>query len=222
MKTGEFSIGAFGEFTSGTHTGVTAGIDGALGVVAELRGDEVAQGIQLYMAYAPEPPFQSGTSDTAPPAVLEAARLSASAITARDERRRRGALPTRTASRRAGEKSRSNCLAHTTSQFKKARDADRLVLKQGNDRITPRVNLGDSRDLGQPVMRTLTKQRRRRPRCSHAIINDPGHEFVFGTAAISWIAFQMGRSWRPLSRTTSVSGTGHIGSKGNGMDERGD
>lgn len=37
--------------------GVTAGIDGALQVTAELRGDEAAQTIQLYMVYAPEPPF---------------------------------------------------------------------------------------------------------------------------------------------------------------------
>jgi cyclohexyl-isocyanide hydratase len=60
--------------------GVTAGIDGALRVAANLRGDEVAQGIQLYMAYAPEPPFNSGTPETAPPAVLEKARLSVRTI----------------------------------------------------------------------------------------------------------------------------------------------
>jgi cyclohexyl-isocyanide hydratase len=35
--------------------GVTAGIDGALRVAAMLRGDEVAQQIQLAMEYAPEP-----------------------------------------------------------------------------------------------------------------------------------------------------------------------
>ena len=33
--------------------GVTAGLDGALRVAADLRGDEVAQGIQLAIAYAP-------------------------------------------------------------------------------------------------------------------------------------------------------------------------
>ena len=60
--------------------GVTAGIDGALRVAANLRGDEVAQGIQLYMAYAPEPPFNSGTPETAPRAVLEKARASVRAI----------------------------------------------------------------------------------------------------------------------------------------------
>ena len=54
--------------------GVTAGIDGALRLAAELRGDAVAQGIQLYMAYAPEPPFNAGTPETAPPAIVSAAR----------------------------------------------------------------------------------------------------------------------------------------------------
>ncbi len=65
--------------------GVTAGIDGALRVAADLRGDEVAQTIQLQIAYAPEPPFNSGTPETAPPAVLEAARLSARGITEQRE-----------------------------------------------------------------------------------------------------------------------------------------
>ena len=49
--------------------GVTAGIDGALRVTADLRGAEVAQAIQLAIAYAPEPPFSSGTPELAPPAV---------------------------------------------------------------------------------------------------------------------------------------------------------
>ncbi|HZT87702.1 MAG TPA: DJ-1/PfpI family protein [Stellaceae bacterium] len=66
--------------------GVTAGIDGALRVAAELRGDATAQGIQLQIAYAPEPPFNSGTPETAPPAVLEAARLAYRATTEGRER----------------------------------------------------------------------------------------------------------------------------------------
>ncbi|WP_413987713.1 DJ-1/PfpI family protein [Labrys okinawensis] len=65
--------------------GVTAGIDGALRLAAELRGEEVAQAIQLYMAYAPEPPFNSGTPETAPPAILAEARRSALAITEQRE-----------------------------------------------------------------------------------------------------------------------------------------
>ena len=65
--------------------GVTAGIDGALRLAAELRGDEVAQAIQLDMVYAPEPTFNSGTPERAPPAILERARQSYREITARRE-----------------------------------------------------------------------------------------------------------------------------------------
>jgi cyclohexyl-isocyanide hydratase len=65
--------------------GVTAGIDGALRLAAELRGDDAARAIQLYMVYAPEPPFDSGTPETAPAAILEQARKSAAGITAQRE-----------------------------------------------------------------------------------------------------------------------------------------
>jgi cyclohexyl-isocyanide hydratase len=72
--------------------GVTAGIDGALRLAAELRGDEAAQAIQLYMVYAPEPPFNSGTPETAPSAILDHARQSVRGITAqREETARRAA-----------------------------------------------------------------------------------------------------------------------------------
>lgn len=50
--------------------GVTAGFDGALRVVSLMRGDRIAQQIQLSIEYAPEPPFNSGTPQTAPPEVL--------------------------------------------------------------------------------------------------------------------------------------------------------
>lgn len=65
--------------------GVTAGIDGALRVAARLRGDEVAQFIQLYMAYAPEPPFNAGTPETAPPEVLARAKAATAEITTQRE-----------------------------------------------------------------------------------------------------------------------------------------
>ena len=65
--------------------GVTAGIDGALRLAAELRGDDAARTIQLYMVYAPEPPFDSGTPETAPAAILEQARRSFADMTARRE-----------------------------------------------------------------------------------------------------------------------------------------
>jgi cyclohexyl-isocyanide hydratase len=57
-----------------TGGGVTAGIDFALTVVAELAGSAVAQGIQLQIEYAPAPPFNAGTPDTAPADVLAGAR----------------------------------------------------------------------------------------------------------------------------------------------------
>jgi cyclohexyl-isocyanide hydratase len=66
--------------------GVTAGIDGALRVAADLRGVEVAQGIQLAIAYAPEPPFDSGTPETAPPAVLARMQESYRAVSEQRER----------------------------------------------------------------------------------------------------------------------------------------
>jgi cyclohexyl-isocyanide hydratase len=65
--------------------GVTAGIDGALRLAAELRGDDAARAIQLYMVYAPEPPFDSGTPETAPAAILAQARRSVAGITAQRE-----------------------------------------------------------------------------------------------------------------------------------------
>src|SRR5215467_6103335 len=65
--------------------GVTAGIDGALRLAAELRGDAAAQAIQLNMVYAPEPPFDSGTPETAPAAILDEARRSVRPITAQRE-----------------------------------------------------------------------------------------------------------------------------------------
>jgi cyclohexyl-isocyanide hydratase len=65
--------------------GVTAGIDGALRLAAELRGDDAAKAIQLHMVYAPEPPFDSGTPETAPPAILAQTRESLSDITRQRE-----------------------------------------------------------------------------------------------------------------------------------------
>ncbi|USQ94981.1 DJ-1/PfpI family protein [Caulobacter sp. RL271] len=54
-----------------TGGGVTAGIDFALTVVAELAGDDMAQSIQLAVEYAPDPPFNAGRPETAPAQVLE-------------------------------------------------------------------------------------------------------------------------------------------------------
>jgi cyclohexyl-isocyanide hydratase len=58
-------------FTGG---GVTAGIDFALTMVAELAGQEVAESIQLGIEYAPAPPFNAGSPDTARPELVAAVR----------------------------------------------------------------------------------------------------------------------------------------------------
>lgn len=57
-----------------TGGGVTAGIDFALTLVAELAGPETAQAIQLQLEYAPEPPFEAGSPDGAPAEIVAAAR----------------------------------------------------------------------------------------------------------------------------------------------------
>lgn len=58
-----------GRFMSGG--GVTAGIDFALRVAAELHGPLVAQSIQLAIEYDPDPPFRSGHPRVAPREVLD-------------------------------------------------------------------------------------------------------------------------------------------------------
>lgn len=49
-----------------TGAGVSAGIDLGLSIVAKLRDDFYAQGMQLLAEYAPRPPFNAGTPATAP------------------------------------------------------------------------------------------------------------------------------------------------------------
>ena len=61
-------------------------VDGACVFAAGVTaGDEAAQAIQLNMVYAPEPPFDSGTPETAPAAILDEARRSVRPITAQRE-----------------------------------------------------------------------------------------------------------------------------------------
>jgi cyclohexyl-isocyanide hydratase len=60
--------------------GVTAGIDMALTVMAEIAGPEYAQTVQLAIEYAPAPPFDTGRPETAPAAVVAAARKRLDAI----------------------------------------------------------------------------------------------------------------------------------------------
>ncbi|WP_043203722.1 DJ-1/PfpI family protein [Paraburkholderia acidipaludis] len=61
--------------------GVTSGIDGSLIVVSLLRGETVAQELQLYMAYDPKPPFNAGSPATAPESILAAVTERARGIT---------------------------------------------------------------------------------------------------------------------------------------------
>lgn len=68
-----------------TGGGVTAGLDFALTLVAEMAGEDVAQTIQLALEYAPAPPFNSGRPELAPPHVLAMAKARMGAIM--DERR---------------------------------------------------------------------------------------------------------------------------------------
>ena len=57
-----------------TGGGVTAGIDFALTLVAELASRDVAEAIQLNLEYAPAPPFAAGTPESARPEILAAVR----------------------------------------------------------------------------------------------------------------------------------------------------
>jgi transcriptional regulator GlxA family with amidase domain len=54
-----------------TAAGVSAGIDMALTLAAHIAGDEVAQAIQLGIEYDPQPPFDAGSPEKAPPAIVE-------------------------------------------------------------------------------------------------------------------------------------------------------
>ncbi|MBN3906916.1 MAG: hypothetical protein HWQ35_10265 [Nostoc sp. NMS1] len=49
---------------------MTAGIDFGLAIAAELFGEATAQAIQLAIEYNPQPPFNSGSPQTAPVDVL--------------------------------------------------------------------------------------------------------------------------------------------------------
>jgi cyclohexyl-isocyanide hydratase len=68
-----------------TGGGVTAGIDFALVVVAEIFGRDAAEAVQLRYEYAPAPPFRSGRPDDAAPKLVKQVReaLRPSEITLR-------------------------------------------------------------------------------------------------------------------------------------------
>lgn len=68
-----------------TGGGVTAGIDFALALVAEMVSPQGAQAIQLQIEYAPAPPFEAGSPATAPEAVLAAAKARGAGMRAERE-----------------------------------------------------------------------------------------------------------------------------------------
>jgi transcriptional regulator GlxA family with amidase domain len=55
-----------------TAAGVTAGLDMALHLVSREAGPEIAQAVQLGIEYDPDPPFDCGSPEKAPQAVVEA------------------------------------------------------------------------------------------------------------------------------------------------------
>jgi putative intracellular protease/amidase len=57
-----------------TAAGVSAGIDMGLRLAQRIAGDEVAQAIQLAIEYDPAPPFDAGSPQKAPAAIVELAR----------------------------------------------------------------------------------------------------------------------------------------------------
>jgi cyclohexyl-isocyanide hydratase len=57
-----------------TGGGVTAGIDMALAVMAQIAGADYAQTVQLALEYAPEPPFDCGRPERARPEIVAAAQ----------------------------------------------------------------------------------------------------------------------------------------------------
>ena len=57
-----------------TAAGVSAGLDMALTLAAELATADVARAIQLGIEYDPDPPFAAGSPDTAPPEIVALVR----------------------------------------------------------------------------------------------------------------------------------------------------
>lgn len=54
-----------------TSGGVTSGLDFALSLIARIKGDAVAQAVQLAIEYDPAPPFAGGHPDRTPQAITD-------------------------------------------------------------------------------------------------------------------------------------------------------
>jgi putative intracellular protease/amidase len=64
-----------------TAAGVSSGIDMGLVLAARIGGPELAQAIQLGIEYDPQPPFDTGSVEKAPPEIVELVRGIAAART---------------------------------------------------------------------------------------------------------------------------------------------
>jgi putative intracellular protease/amidase len=64
-----------------TAAGVSSGIDMALVLAAKIGGPELAQAIQLGIEYDPQPPYDAGSIEKAPPEIAELVRAVAAART---------------------------------------------------------------------------------------------------------------------------------------------
>jgi putative intracellular protease/amidase len=62
-----------------TAAGVSSGIDMALGLTERIAGSRAAQAIQLLIEYDPNPPFDTGSTATAPDELVAAVRSRAAA-----------------------------------------------------------------------------------------------------------------------------------------------
>jgi transcriptional regulator GlxA family with amidase domain len=75
-----------------TGGGVTAGVDMAIAVTAQIAGVDYAQVVQLALEYAPEPPFDCGRPERARPQIVAAAQKRLDGVRAeRDAAVRRAA-----------------------------------------------------------------------------------------------------------------------------------
>jgi transcriptional regulator GlxA family with amidase domain len=63
-----------------TAAGVSAGIDLALTLIATIAGPEVAMAVQLGIEYDPSPPFDAGSPNSAPAAIVAALQASRALI----------------------------------------------------------------------------------------------------------------------------------------------
>jgi putative intracellular protease/amidase len=59
-----------------TAAGVSAGIDMALRLAERIAGTDVAKAIQLGIEYDPDPPFDTGSMEKAPPELVELVRMA--------------------------------------------------------------------------------------------------------------------------------------------------